>query len=644
MLRRLALLTVPALVVPLAALIAPSAANAAVGTTFTLGLTGYHRTVVAGGKVFILGAPSDGIAVRNADGSSAGVNIETGATDIVASANGTQLFVALDTANAVAVVNTSTLVETIRYATGTDTCPQSVSALGTTIWFGYGCSDAIGTSHIGAVDTSQNPAVVTLALSGNYYSAPILRSIDSLPTRLFAVVVGMSPSTVQSYAVSGTALTANASVDVGSNLQDMAITPDGADLITASGSPYDHPSFHTSDLSPDLTYGSSNPYPNAVATSSTGFVAAGVNASYSPDIYIYAQNATFVRSYDFGTSDNIALVAAGLAFGADGSALYAVTNEGSGAIQLHVISGSTLLPSAVTLTGPATSIRTKPLSLTGTLTSGGAALPGVTIHVSRKNIDGTKSLSSVLTSGTGQFTIHDSPTVGGPVTYTATSTADVTHASASRTFTVAVSRVTPTVTVTTDHTTYGYHATVHITAHLGTTYKNRKLTIYITQYGHAKTALRSNVTVDSHGNVTASFVGSLNTVVTAYFTGDEIYGPVSASKRVAVAAALSEAMVGYYQTSGSYYVFHEVYGGGMVATVAPHVALAGRHVCFVIQGYRSGQWVTAVQTFCGNLDSTSKAAEVFDGSHGYHFRTRAEFHGDAANAAKTGAWRYMEFT
>ncbi len=66
----------------------------------------------------------------------------------------------------------------------------------------------------------------------------------------------------------------------------MAITPDGKNVVTASGSPYHQEIFRISDLSADGTYPTTN-YPNSVSIAADGTVAAGTYIG-SNEVFMFA--------------------------------------------------------------------------------------------------------------------------------------------------------------------------------------------------------------------------------------------------------------------------------------------------------------------------------------------------------------------
>lgn len=450
----------------------------------------------------------------------------------------------------------------------------------------------------------------------------------------------MSPSTVQAFDVSGTTLTAGPSVEVGDNLRDMAVTADGADLITASGSPYIHRAYRTSDLGGDGHYGSNNPYPNAVATSADGFVAAGVDASYDPDVYVYTTGGTLRHSYDFGSDTDVGksnkLAPAGLAFNATGNRLYAVTTDYlGGAVRLHVFTGATGKPTHIALSAPDHRPRAKHLTIHGTLH--GAA--NVTVTVTKHDLDGTHTLHSVHTNSTGAFTIADTPRVGGKNTYVVHYHGDASHSAASDSVSVDVSRAKSTLSIKTSRHAYGYGAKVRVTAHLGHTYKSRTVSIYVKPHGQ-KFILARRGKVDRHGNLTASGRVDRNTTFRAVFDGDERYAPARTDTMRKVHAQVKTAISGNYGKRGKYSLFHAEGKAYLAAGIAP--GKSGEQVHFPLQEYSGGHWHTVVNN-AYPLNDKSVVMIYFTGRTGYRYRVRAVYKGDRANLGVQGRWRYAEF-
>lgn len=636
------LATAPAVVAPAPAV----AADAVVG----LGITAFRDVLVddAHGHVFVTGGGSNGIVVRDlAGGAVTTITNQPGASRMALADDGSRLYVALSQGDAVSAIDTTTLTEVARYATGASTCPASVAVTSGKVWFGYGCSG--GTGNLGVVDVSAEPPTVALAqlATSSFYGAPLLQSAPAKQGTLVAAETGLSPSTVRLLDVSGSTPSVVASTQPGSNLQDLAISADGARVITASGSPYHHPAYSTTDLSADGVYGGSNPYPNAVALAGNGLVAAGVNGIYDPDVHVYRADGTLIRRYEVGgyANEGGGLNGGGLALSADGSRLYAVTGGDGpwgGAVRLHVLQDPGKAASAISLTAPASARINVAHAVSGVLTSGVAIPAGRTLTVQRDSAYGVVTLPSVTTGADGSFVVNDKVTKRGVYGYRVTWAGDAEHAGATHRVLVKVLGLVPSLSITTGAGPYTYGAKPLVVAHLGTT-KSRTISIYAQPYGGTKTRLRT-ATVDSNGNLGAYWTMTRRTTFTAYFAGDDTYEPRSVAKVLYSRARLTAGLAGSYGTSGGYRLFRTSVDPVLYVTVAPHNG--GACMSYVAQVYSSGAWRTAATADCIRLDSSSQGAAYFstNAPAGTRFRMRTVFRGTTLNAATTGTWFYGKFT
>jgi hypothetical protein len=570
---------------------------------------------------------------------------EDGADGLALSPDGSTLYVALTTPNVIQAIDTSLLSESARYSTGDGTCPSSVAALGTNVWFGYGgCTAGQG---IGVIDlTQQTPAAVTGISTA--LDASILATSSALPGRLFAGERG--GSTVSAFDISGATLTFSSSVPVsngGGNLKDIAVSPDGTNVFAASGSPYYIPEWLASDLSPVRNFGSNLPYPDAVAVASTGQVAGGFFAWYDKDVRVYTPGATQLHAFEFslccGTSyyDYPVLADAGLAFTADASRLYAVSTDDSLRVTLHIYNNATLPSSTMTLSGPSKVTRATTVSLSGKLSSQGVGVGATPLTVKKTDLDGTHTLPGVITSNDGSFVVHDTPRVGGTNTYTVSWVGDSTRLGITKTFKVAVSRVTTALSLKPNRSIYNYGATESVTVHLGATYNAslRAVSIYAKQVGGNLKLLKSGK-VNSYGNLSASVAYSHNLTFTAKYAGDERYAPRTVSVGRKVRVKVNSAIAGYYTKSGGYYLFHQSKGGGFGVKVFPNKA--SEPVEFRMQAEHSGVWKT-VSTYTADLNQYSVAGASFNGRTYTPLRIRVEFHGDHSNAPDNSKWWYVQF-
>lgn len=569
------------------------------------------------------------------------------------SADSGTLYAAVQDMDAIAVIDTATDTETTRYTVGDK--PLSVALAGGKLWFGYG-GDTAG--NIGSVDLTGDHTV-TLNQDRSWYQAPL---VDAAPGSdvLVAGAVDQSPVELASYDVSsGTATKLAATRDAGSNLGDLQVTPDGKDVVVASGAPYYHQIFKTSDLNEDGKYTSVN-YPNAVAIAPDGTVAGGSDASYNPDVYIFRPGSSeAVRSYEFpstGASSGSDLMAdAGLAWAPDSSRLFAVSYNSEGVYSLREYDTPGKAASTLTVNAPASATRAKPLTVTGTLSSTTAFPAGTQVSVTRTDLDSPngKALPAVTVKADGTFSFTDTPPAGGKVTYQVGYAGDADHAAASAKDTVDVSRANPTLTLDNNGKVYAYGKDVKFTAHLGTTYKNRTVELWADPFGSDKpNKLVKSGKVDSHGNLSVVLDLKRDTKVTAKFAGDARWQPRSVSSTVGAKVSVSMSVSRQYKSKKAwgqtYYYFHKT-KNPLFTTKMPYYT--GRAQRFDFQVYYQGKWYSDTSQYFA-LASNGVSLVEFTGNHksdvGWRFRVRSDYingtSGDTVNSTTYGAWKYFTFT
>ncbi|MFI2642097.1 hypothetical protein [Streptomyces sp. NPDC018610] len=256
-----------------------------------------------------------------------------GVCDLELSADSRTLYAPLVLGDAISVIDTGTAKERARYATGAGTAPRHAALIGRTLFFGYGeqWEASIGSLALGA---SAPQVRLGLIPEGAFSGAPLLVSSPAAPGTLVAGDENTSPTQLSVYDVSAGSPVLRTTVnDPGgaSNLSDLAITPDGKTLLTASGAPYHHPSFRLPALTEGHTYPSTS-YPDAVAVSSRGDVAAGVQSiEPDPDVYLYRAGADSpYRTVSLAPatgSDAGYLRPHGLAWTPDGTRLFAISGH-----------------------------------------------------------------------------------------------------------------------------------------------------------------------------------------------------------------------------------------------------------------------------------------------------------------------------
>lgn len=321
------------------------------------------------------------------------------------------------------------------------------------------------------------------------------------------------------------------------------------------------------------------------------------------------------------------------------------THETASATSLVQVSK---LATSVTLAAPATGTRAQKLTVSGTL-SGSPFASGGVVKVTKTDLAHPSgiALADAKVAANGSFTFADTPQIGGANTYKVAYGGDISHKPGSSTATTQVSRASASVTITTDHSTYNYGQSAKITAHLGTTYNSRTVAIYAKPFGGTSVLVKSG-TVDSHGNLTASYKLSRNTTFSAVFAGDYRYAPKTAARTVHSHVRISEKLSGYYTSThyGStlYRVYHHTAKEQLDATVTPNKA--GQCIKFRVQRYYSGAWHTQTTTPCSALSSASAGRHkmALTRSVNSRFRIAAEYvHSsrDNTNLSTWGAWQYF---
>ncbi|MFI7408378.1 Ig-like domain repeat protein [Streptomyces sp. NPDC049627] len=638
------------------ALVATGAGSAAADSSTTLPLKSTGDIVVDGvhQRVFISDPTAGQVVVTDYAGAVVGtVGSLPGVRGLELSPDSGTVYAAVGNADAIVAIDTATATEAHRYSTGTAD-PQYLAETGGKIWFGYG---GAAQGQIGSLDLSGTDPVVTLnqAPTNAWYSAPILETSAGAPGTLVAGAPGQSPVVLAVYDVtSGTPSETAHAFDPGStgggNLMDMAVTPDGKDVVTASGAPYYQAVYKLTDLSKDGAY-TTNPYPNAVDIAPNGDVAAGTSSTDEPDIHLFKPGTSLaLKEYNLG---NDQLAARGLAWAPDTSRLFAVSRTGGDAFALHVYDDPTKVATTLTVNAPTTATRAQPLTLTGTLSSTAAFPAGTTVSVTRTDAESPsgKALGTATVAADGSYSFTDAPPAGGTVKYTVAYAGDADHAGATASGSVSVAKTATTLTLNNNLKTYGYGSDVTFTAHLGTTYKNRTVEIWADPYGSDKpNALVKKGTVDSNGNLSATVHLTRDTKVSAKFTGDTRYAAKTVTNTVYTKVKISASLSGYYKTAtawnATYYYFRQSKDPVYNTTMTPY---PGRKYQFQVQAYYDGAWHTTDTEYFA-LDSYGKDSVVLDGTPptGTRFRLRSSYidtkSGDNVNTTTYGTWKYFIFT
>ncbi|MFE9598842.1 YncE family protein [Streptomyces hokutonensis] len=279
--------------------------------------THHHVYISAPGSDAVVATDFDGQVIKT-------IGQLDGARGMALSRDENTLYVALPEADAIAAVDTSTLEETRRFATGDGTAPESLALAGDELWFSYRASwsGAIGSISVGDPEPVVDPGNVP---DFTWYGKPLLASSPASPDLLVAGESEVSPGALRVYDVtSGQTQEIAYNENPGGTVEDLAVTPDGQSVVTAADSVYYHQQFRLSDLTQTGQY-DTGPYPTAVAIAPDGTVAAGIVAGGDSDIYVYPPGSTTpARTVVLGSSSYRDLLRRGLAWASDGSRLFAV--------------------------------------------------------------------------------------------------------------------------------------------------------------------------------------------------------------------------------------------------------------------------------------------------------------------------------
>jgi hypothetical protein len=617
-------------------------------------LTGFHQMAVDGvggnSYIFLSGSDSgsDGIVVTDLSGNAI-TTLDTGdvVEGLALSADGSTLYAAVASgtdAGNVAVITVSSITPTTTTpsqtldALGAGDIPYSLAIQSGSLWVSY--TDSSGQAGIGSFDSGTG--TFAPAPTDNWSSAPDLAADPQGSGTLVAVQPGTA--LVGTYTTANGTLSpiAQAATTLGqcSNETQLAVVPGGADFIAACGTSVNE--YSVSGLAaPQSSYAAGSAAPAGTAIDADGTVAVGSSAG----IYVYGSGGTPENVFHLGSSASLA--AGGLAWedaGTPGSQLVAVVDSG-GTYSVQVFAAK------VSLSGPAQADVTKTVTLTGAVTLPGGTVPaGTEIAITRTLSGTTTSLPPVTTVGAnGSFTLTDTPAAVGTYTYTAKYANTGTIPPAIGTYKLSVVRMAPALAITTGATTFNYDSTVHVTAHLGTTYTNRAVSVYAQWDGYrAKTRLTTG-RVNSSGELTVSYTAPRSTTFSVVFAGDAHYAAETVSRDVGVRAATTMSISGYNGTRGiggtAYRLYH--LSSSIYLSVAVQPGKPGECVRIEIQEHYNGAWRANGMTGCSALDASSNlygTLSVGGGDRGYQYRIRADYvrsARDITNLSSDSGWQYV---
>ncbi|MFF4899177.1 hypothetical protein [Streptomyces sp. NPDC001068] len=594
------------------------------------------------------GSRADKILVTDLSGAEIGeIADEPGATKLALSPDSTTLYALLPDQGAISAVDTTTLSEVARYDTGGKAgtadrpVPASLAFSAGRIWFTYTQGDSGG---LGSLDPADPAAPATRTELGRGYA--VQASPEAPGTLAVSLQVAGHPELDVVDVATGTPrITAHAPGVWSSRL---AITPDGQGVATDGNGV-----LRLADLSRDTDYSS---FPaggslNSFAFASDGTMAVGNWEGMGSSVHesvttLSAQGTQTLRSYSFPDFQSTGITVQDIAWTPDGSRLLSVIDT-MGTLRLHELTRPRAAQTSMAVTYDDLTLNTgTAVPETGRVNSSLRFPTGALVHISRTDAahPGGVVLPDAPLTPDGGFAVRDTPPGTGTYTYQVRYPGDADHLPSQTTATIRVAKV---LGVATDAGSYAYGATAKATAHLSVDFKGAKVSLYAQPAGAGKRLLKSG-TVDSSGNLTASYQVTRDTTFTAVFAGAHDYYAATATRSAGVHASVHGSLSGYYTTTSygntSYRVYHHTAKQKYTVTVAP--AKPGACVRLLVQHYHSGSWQTSKDLSCVRLNATSGSTYSFSytGPTGDRFRVRAESDPqgtDTANSPTWSGWSYF---
>ena len=307
-------------------------------------------------------------------------------------------------------------------------------------------------------------------------------------------------------------------------------------------------------------------------------------------------------------------------------------------------------PTTLTATSPDSAARGAAIQVHGVLASMGLGLGGKTLVVERMSLVGATALAPVTTDAQGAYSFADTPSVGGPVTYSVTWVGDAHNGSSNDATAVNVARLPTSVSIrtTTPRVAYGGYATV--TAALAKGTHTRVIEIWVADMGASpiRYTFYKRVGLPSSGFFTFRYRLNRNHIFQVRFAGDAYNAPASARVTVTSTAYMSTVLFASYRAVGGYHLYVSSVQPELHGTIAPRRRAVG---CARFQGQYllNGRWKALSTSTCQPVTSGGFAQVFLISRSGVHpvgvpMRFRALLAADYINAASASRWAYLKFT
>lgn len=599
-------------------------------------------------RVFVADRDNGRILATDYSGTLRGLNVGFGEIrDLEVSGDGATLYAALPASHEIVALDAATLQVRTRYDIGVGVDPRELAFAGGRLWFSYkimGDDDAFH-GNLGSIDPAIDPAGEADAVSlgrlpegiSPYGNSAFIDADLSAPGLLaYADSGGTGMASVLD--VSGTTPQVVARSSENGYFGEVDLMPGAAQVLFNGDRRFSYASGVLTEA---------GAYPGTVGYADVS--QDGLVARYSSQVSVYKPGSDEpVRTFDpepYGMGP--------VTWAPDSSRLFAMMGSTGGRYTLKAFTDPALSVPTLTVNAPAKATRTKPLTVTGKLSATVPFPAGTKLGVTRTDLDSPSghALPSVTVKADGTYSFTNSPPAGATVTYKVSYAGDAEHAPAAASDKVDVSRTTPALTLNNNKKTYDYGKDVSFTAHLGATYKNRTVEIWVDPYGTDRpNKLVRTGKVNAAGNISTTVDMTRDMVVTAVFRGDARYSSRVVRSTAYGRARVSTAVSKHYKTgrigSQSYYWFHKNTDPVLTTTMNYY---PGRKQRFDLQVFYQGTWYSSDSEYFGVATNGRSAVQlVAPGESGIRARVRSAYidgaSGDNVNSTAYGSWKYLYFS
>jgi hypothetical protein len=304
--------------------------------------------------------------------------------------------------------------------------PGSLAVQSGKVWVSYAATvDKVATVSIGAIDLADDGTFEPAAAPGSWTSALQLAA-DPKDAGVLVAVDHESPAEAATYKTAtdpATPLAAQGELGSGatacSYLAQVAVMPGGKQFAAAcmGAGVYAYNAANLSEAASYNANGAGASLSVGVAVNADGTVA----VSNRTDIYVYKPGGALLSTLEIGTGDEIT-EGEGLAWldTPDGPGLAAAYGVGDSPPYAVEIFDQAEGQPMVTLTARAKTSFGHPIALSGTSLLPSGAADAAPVTITRRGPGGTVTLPAVTPSGSGAFTVTNTPKAVGTYTYTAT--------------------------------------------------------------------------------------------------------------------------------------------------------------------------------------------------------------------------------